>query len=94
MSDFGKISTPSLKEVCVQAILTKILSGELKPGDKLPAERDMAEAMGVSRSSVNHGIVELEAMGFLTGGSDALQLCGDGSGPLQRLDGHPPPHRE
>lgn len=66
MSDFGKISTPSLKEVCVQAILTKILSGELKPGDKLPAERDMAEAMGVSRSSVNHGIVELEAMGFLT----------------------------
>ncbi len=66
MSDFDKISAPSLKETCVQAILTKILSGDLKPGDKLPAERDLAEAMGVSRSSLNHGIVELEAMGFLT----------------------------
>jgi len=66
MSAFGKISAPSLKDSCMQAILTKILSGELKPGDRLPAERELAEAMGVSRSSVNHSIVELEAMGFLT----------------------------
>ena len=66
MAEFNKINAPSLKETCVQAILTKILSGELKPGDKLPAERDLAEAMGVSRSSLNHGIVELEAMGFLS----------------------------
>jgi len=66
MSVFGKISAPSLKETCVQAILSKILTGELKPGDKLPPERELAENMGVSRSSVNHGIVELETMGFLT----------------------------
>lgn len=66
MAAFGKISTPSLKEICVQAILSRILSGELKPGDRLPAERDLAEAMGISRSSVNHGIMELENMGFLT----------------------------
>ena len=57
MSDFGKISTPSLKEVCVQAILTKILSGELKPGDKLPAERDMAEAMGFLTVEPRRGTV-------------------------------------
>ena len=66
MSEFVKVSALSLKEACVQAILTKILSGELKPGDRLPPERELAEAMGVSRSSLNHGIVELEAMGFLT----------------------------
>ena len=66
MAAFGKISAPSLKEICVQEILTKILSGELKPGDRLPAERELAEAMGISRSSVNHGIMELENMGFLT----------------------------
>lgn len=66
MSEFGKITAPSLKDTCVQAILTKILSGDLKPGDKLPPERELAEVMGVSRSSLNHGIVELEAMGFLT----------------------------
>ena len=66
MAVFGKISAPSLKEICVQEILTKILSGELKPGDRLPPERELAEAMGISRSSVNHGIMELETMGFLT----------------------------
>lgn len=66
MAAFGKINAPSLKEICVQAILGKILSGELKPGDRLPAERELAEAMGISRSSVNHGIMELENMGFLT----------------------------
>jgi len=66
MSGFGKISAPSLKDACVQAILAKILSGELKPGDRLPPERELAEDMGVSRSSLNHSIVELEAMGFLS----------------------------
>ena len=66
MSGFEKISAPSLKDVCVQAILEKILSGELKPGTRLPAERDLAEAMGISRSSIHHGILELESMGFLT----------------------------
>ena len=66
MAAFGKINAPSLKDICVQEILTKILSGELKPGDRLPPERELAEAMGISRSSINHGIMELETMGFLT----------------------------
>ena len=66
MAEFGKISAPSLKEICVQEILSKILSGELKAGDRLPPERELAEAMGISRSSVNHGIMELETMGFLS----------------------------
>ena len=66
MAAFGKISAPSLKEICVQERLAKILSGELKPGDRLPPERELAEVMGISRSSVNHGIMELETMGFLS----------------------------
>lgn len=62
---FSKINTPSLKEACVQTLLTKIISGELQPGDRLPPERELAEALGVSRSSVNQSILELESMGFL-----------------------------
>ena len=58
MAAFGKINAPSLKDICVQEILTKILSGELKPGDRLPPEREQAEVMGISRSSINHGIME------------------------------------
>lgn len=65
MSVFEKLSVPSLKEAFVQTMLEKIISGELKPGDKLPAERDLASQMGISRTSVNHGILELESMGFV-----------------------------
>ena len=43
----------------------KILSGELKPGDRLPPERELALQVGMSRGSVNQGILDLERMGFL-----------------------------
>ncbi len=49
----------------MQALLTKILSGDLKAGDWLPSERDLAEQMGISRSSVNQAILQLETMSFL-----------------------------
>ena len=34
---FQKISTPSLKDLFVKELENKILSGELKVGDKLPS---------------------------------------------------------
>ena len=49
---FHKLTQPSLKDMCVQALLEKILSGDLQVGDWLPPERDLAEQMGISRSSV------------------------------------------
>ena len=42
-----------------------ILSGELKPGDKLPTEREIADAMSISKTIVHEGIRELSRMGFL-----------------------------
>lgn len=42
-----------------------ILSGQLKPGDKLPTERDMAAEYGISRGSVNQGLLDLEREGFI-----------------------------
>lgn len=56
----------SLKQDFVEAIKTSILSGKLRPGDRLPAERELAEMHSISRSSVNQGILDLERMGFLT----------------------------
>ena len=63
---FSKLNTPTLKETCTQAIVSKIISGELKPGDRLPPERELAAMLGVSRSSVNQSVLELESMGFLS----------------------------
>ena len=45
---FNKISAPSVREIFVRQIENKILSGELKPGDKLPPARELCTIMGVS----------------------------------------------
>ena len=38
----------------------KILDGELRPGEKLPPERDIAERLNVSRNSVREAIRIME----------------------------------
>jgi GntR family transcriptional repressor for pyruvate dehydrogenase complex len=40
-------------------------SGQLKPGDRLPAERQLAEKLGVGRSYVREAILKLEFYGLL-----------------------------
>jgi len=63
---FSKVTNVSLKEQVVREMENKILSGELKPGDRLPPEREIASAMGISRSLVNLCILELESKGFVS----------------------------
>lgn len=55
----------SLKAGFVEIMEAKIFSGELKPGDRLPSERELAAQMGISRGSVNQGILDMARMGFL-----------------------------
>lgn len=62
---FNKISAPSVREIFVRQIENKILSGELKPGDKLPPARELCTIMGVSLTVVNAGISELASKGFV-----------------------------
>jgi GntR family transcriptional regulator len=42
-----------------------IADGELEPGDRLPAERALAEAHGVSRMTVRRALESLESRGLL-----------------------------
>jgi len=50
-----------------------ILQGVLRPGTKLPPERELAPRFGVSRSSLRHALKALENMGIL------YQRVGDGT---------------
>jgi GntR family transcriptional regulator, transcriptional repressor for pyruvate dehydrogenase complex len=52
-------------EQVVAQIQEKILDGELRVGTKLPSERELVEALGVSRSSVREALRSLEAMGII-----------------------------
>lgn len=53
------------EEVCEQ-VRDQIASGELKAGDKLPAERELAQQFGVSRSAVREALRSLEFAGIIS----------------------------
>lgn len=54
-----------LKKSFVHAMQQKIFSGEYQIGQQLPPERELALELGVSRSLVNTGILELANQGFI-----------------------------
>ena len=59
------VRTSRLYEQIVQQIEETILKGELKPGDQLPAERDLAEQFGVSRTAVREAVKALREKGLV-----------------------------
>lgn len=63
--EFREIVAPSIRELFVQQLEGMILSGQLRPGDKLPTERELADAMKVSKTVVHDGLRELHRLGFL-----------------------------
>lgn len=52
-------------ELVIDRVEEQILTGQLRVGDRLPAERDLASMLGVSRSAVREAFRALEAQGVL-----------------------------
>jgi len=52
-------------ELIIRQIKNQISSGKLKPGDRLPPERDMAKRLGVGRGYIREAIKKLEFYGIL-----------------------------
>lgn len=55
----------SQTDVVVQSIKAMITRGELTAGSRLPVEKDLAVALGVSRGSLREGVRALAIMGVL-----------------------------
>lgn len=66
MKLFEKPYSESLGESVLHQLQKRIISGELKCGDWLPPEREMAEQMGISRGSLHQAILALEYQGFVS----------------------------
>lgn len=62
---FQAIKPKKLSDVITEQIRELILQGELKPGDKLPPERELAASFGVSRPPVREAINALAATGLV-----------------------------
>jgi GntR family transcriptional repressor for pyruvate dehydrogenase complex len=62
---YRKVTSEKLSQSVVRQIELLILRGILRPGERLPAERDLADRMGVSRPSLRDAVAELQERGLL-----------------------------
>ena len=74
---FQKVTPEKLSMAVTRQIEKLILRGILRPGERLPGERDLAERLGVSRPSLREAVAELQAKGLLTTRAGAGIYVGD-----------------
>jgi len=60
-----KIKRISLSDAVTDRIISQIQEGRYRAGDRLPTERELAEQLGVGRTSVREGLRFLEKLGVL-----------------------------
>ncbi|THF77311.1 FadR/GntR family transcriptional regulator [Cohnella fermenti] len=65
MKPIAKSERYTLTELIVRNLKTYIINRELKPGDKLPAERELCQTLGVSRAVLREALRSLESAGLL-----------------------------
>ena len=73
------VRTSRLYEQIVQQIEDSILKGTLKAGDQLPAERDLAQRFGVSRTAVREAVKALREKGLVEAYSGRGTFITDGT---------------
>lgn len=73
------VRTSRLYEQIVQQIEESIVKGTLKPGDQLPAERELAQRFGVSRTAVREAVKALREKGLVEAYSGRGTFITDGT---------------
>jgi DNA-binding FadR family transcriptional regulator len=63
--EFRLIKPDRVSHKVAEQIKKLVFNGALKPGDKLPSERELSRLIGVGRFSIREGLRILESMGIL-----------------------------
>lgn len=63
--EFKEITPVRLYESAIEQIMDLVKKSELKPGDKLPPERKLAEKLSISRGSLREAFRVLESKGLI-----------------------------
>jgi DNA-binding FadR family transcriptional regulator len=80
MAMFKPVKQLRVSEAVIGQLKESILTGNFKPGDKLPSERDLSEQFQVSRVAIREALRKLEHAGFIvtrqgaTGGAFVTDL--------------------
>jgi GntR family transcriptional repressor for pyruvate dehydrogenase complex len=61
----NKVQVPRISDAIAATLERRILEGSLKPGDRLPPERELAVDLGVSRPSLREAIQKLASKGLV-----------------------------
>ncbi len=61
----NKVQVPRISDAVASTLERRILEGSLKPGDRLPPERELALEFGVSRPSLREAIQKLASKGMV-----------------------------
>lgn len=82
---FDPVDQRKLSEMVAEQIEDLVISGVLRPGQKLPPERELAEQLDVSRPKLREGLQQLEERGLLevhkSDGTFIAQLTGSALSP-------------
>lgn len=65
LKELNRIAVAAPSEQIIQQLRALIAQGVIKPGDRLPSERALAEQFGVGRSAVREALLKLEFFGIL-----------------------------
>lgn len=68
---FTKITAEKLSQAVVRQIEQLILRGILRPGERLPSERELSDRLGVSRPSLRDAVADLQERGLLVARANA-----------------------
>jgi GntR family transcriptional repressor for pyruvate dehydrogenase complex len=61
----GKVSRQKLSDRVVDRVKFWLMSESMKPGDRLPQEKELGELLGVSRGTVREALKALEVQGII-----------------------------
>ena len=66
LATLAPVTRQSVVDAVADRLRGEILSGRLRPGTRLPSERELSLALGVNRLTLRASLARLEALGLIT----------------------------
>lgn len=85
-SEIHPVARPRLYEQVAEQITNWIAENQLKPGDRLMPERNLAKKLGVSRATLSQALVALEVIGVVAVRHGDGAVLTDSSGSARVMD--------